>query len=435
MGFRIESVRFKNKFMYGLVPNISTGHNLVANDNYYTLIIGNNGCGKTSLMNAIANFYCETKSRYSPTTDVITTGSNPQRIIATTNGIGDTFPNDESDKINYRDLRYVYLGTRFYGNYSKKYLLERAALLFLESDKTFDQISVNKDICQFVGYDTNIKLRYALKDAFKAKGTVLKKAIASLRNKKTGPTSEEIARLENILPEIKDAIELWVNFSADLYDLHGVRNLELFLFLRKLKALQLKNVMISKDNSNPPISFDNVSSGEANLLSSLLSLNSSIKSDSLVLIDEPEISLHPEWQIKYMSKIQSIMSQVKGCHVIIASHSHFMVSDLNPENSSLVILEKKKDEVGSYILSSRNPNANPYAWSAENILLEVFNVSSTRNFYFAQKVEEALDLLGKHNRNNERLDFLKDEIRKVLVNLSPNDPLLSVATIILNANV
>lgn len=419
--------------MYGHVPFILNKQNSLQNDNYYTLIIGNNGCGKTSLMNAIANFYCETKSRYSASTEVGTNGTNPDRVIVTTNGIGDTFPSDDSDKRYYQDLTYLYLGTRFYGNYSKKYLLERAALLFLDSDKSNNRIKVNKEILQFVGYDSNIKLKYTLRSDYRADGSALKEKLAALRNKKNGLADVEITRLKNIIPLITDSIELRVDFNYGLSSISGVANLDELKFLRKAKVLQLNHVMISKNNDNQPtISFDNVSSGEANLLSSLLAMNSAIRPNSLVLIDEPEISLHPEWQIQYMSKIQSIMSQVTGCHIIIASHSHFLVSDLNPENSGLVILEKKEEDNGIYQLVSRAPGANPYAWSAENILLEVFNVSSTRNFYFAQKVEEALELLGKHDRDNERLDVLKEEIQKVIVNLSPNDPLLSVAKIILS---
>lgn len=435
MGFRIEAVQFKHRFMSGCVSGISTGQSMTENDNYYTLIVGNNGCGKTSLMNAIANYYCETKSRYSSNTVIITNGSNPDRIIVTTNGIGDTFPIDESDRKYYCDLRYVYLGTRFYGNYSKKYLLERAALLFLESGKSDMQKNINKEICQFVGYGTTIKLRYSLKEAFKINGKDLKKNIAALRNKKNAPTDQEINSLDIILTRLNNGIvELWVDFSYGLCDIHGGLDLDAFRFLRKMKVLQLNHIMISKDNSIPSISFDNVSSGEANLLSSLLSLNSAILPNSLILIDEPEISLHPEWQMKYMSKIQSILSQTTGCHVVIASHSHFMVSDLNPNNSALVILEKKYED-NVCLLTSCIPHYSPYAWSAENILLEVFKVPSTRNFYFAQKIEEALELLGDYERNTERLKEINNEIQNVVENLHHNDPLKGIAEIILETNV
>ena len=61
-----------------------------------------------------------------------------------------------------------------------------------------------------------------------------------------------------------------------------------------------------------------------------------ISRNSIVLIDEPEISLHPNWQIKYISFLKKVFAEYNSCHFIIASHSHYMVSDLNPENSSLI---------------------------------------------------------------------------------------------------
>ena len=178
-----------------------------------------------------------------------------------------------------------------------------------------------------------------------------------------------------------------------------------------------------------------MSSGEVNLLTSLLSLNASIIQNSLILIDEPEISLHPEWQIKYMSKIHDIVNLTTGCHVIIASHSHFLVSDLDPNNSTLLILEKNSNNNNGFNITSRSPKSSPYAWSAENILMEVFNVSSTRNFYFAQKIEQALTLLGKHNRDEKELQDVIQKIKMVYPSLSENDPLHKVAQIIINNHV
>lgn len=41
-----------------------------------------------------------------------------------------------------------------------------------------------------------------------------------------------------------------------------------------------------------------LSSGELSVLLSILKINSEIEENSVVLIDEPEVSLHPAWQKK-----------------------------------------------------------------------------------------------------------------------------------------
>lgn len=42
------------------------------------------------------------------------------------------------------------------------------------------------------------------------------------------------------------------------------------------------------------------SSGELSLIFNLLSIAGEIENESLILIDEPEISLHPEWQSNFI---------------------------------------------------------------------------------------------------------------------------------------
>lgn len=79
-------------------------------------------------------------------------------------------------------------------------------------------------------------------------------------------------------------------------------------------------------------SLYDASSGEQCILLSTLSIASSIKNNSLILIDEPEISLHPEWQETYIDLLMQIFGSHNGCHFIIATHSPQIVSRLNDQN-------------------------------------------------------------------------------------------------------
>ena len=48
------------------------------------------------------------------------------------------------------------------------------------------------------------------------------------------------------------------------------------------------------------IQFEDCSSGEKHMIFAFTGVLSSIEPKSVILIDEPEISLHPEWQIQYV---------------------------------------------------------------------------------------------------------------------------------------
>ncbi|MCT7467699.1 AAA family ATPase [Aliarcobacter cryaerophilus] len=65
----------------------------------------------------------------------------------------------------------------------------------------------------------------------------------------------------------------------------------------------------------------------------------------LLLLDEPDVFLHPDWQQKYINILINFLninySQYKF-HIIITSHSPFILSDLPKEN--VIFLDKFDDE-------------------------------------------------------------------------------------------
>ena len=63
-----------------------------------------------------------------------------------------------------------------------------------------------------------------------------------------------------------------------------------------------------------------LSSGEQNEVVMLYTLVFGVRDDSMLLIDEPENSLHVLWQKKFMRTIEEI-SALKSLFVIVATHS------------------------------------------------------------------------------------------------------------------
>jgi len=171
------------------------------------------------------------------------------------------------------------------------------------------------------------------------------------------------------------------------------------------------------------VEVSQLSSGELHLLFSMVGILAYIEDDSLILVDEPEISLHPEWQVSYISRIKDLFNKYNSCCFVIASHSHYLVSDMPPENSSVVIFRKDKKN-HSYISTEVVPYST-YAWSAENILYNVFGMRTTRNYYFERDLEKLLDAIEDENKLDiniakEKLIKLKNYV------LSNDDPLIDV---------
>ncbi|MFV3314211.1 AAA family ATPase [Pseudomonas sp. NY15374] len=83
-------------------------------------------------------------------------------------------------------------------------------------------------------------------------------------------------------------------------------------------------VIRAKDGEKEPLSLAALSSGEQHLLVILGKLVFETKPGSLVLIDEPEISFHPEWQEKFLDILESIR-EINGFSTVVATHSPMVI--------------------------------------------------------------------------------------------------------------
>lgn len=92
--------------------------------------------------------------------------------------------------------------------------------------------------------------------------------------------------------------------------------------------------------SNEKFFFDDLSSGEKQLYIKLVELLLIDPSESLILIDEPELSLHPTWQSKFIKILKKIG---KSNQIIMATHSPYIINSLNPDSDSLIVMTHGKD--------------------------------------------------------------------------------------------
>ena len=63
---------------------------------------------------------------------------------------------------------------------------------------------------------------------------------------------------------------------------------------------------------------------------------------SIILIDEPEISLHINWQEKYIDNIEKALAD-KKCQVIISTHSPDIISSHDDYIVELKLVSEKEE--------------------------------------------------------------------------------------------
>lgn len=227
---------------------------------------------------------------------------------------------------------------------------------------------------------------------------------------------------ENMLSSISKSSAKNLNF-----DLRNTTEMEFLKenqyeidWLRKIGLLSTPTIKFSDKD----IELQNASSGEFHLFTTMIGLMASTRSNSLIIIDEPEISLHPNWQMKYLEFIRELFADTDRVtsHIIIATHSHFLVSDLPGENSNIIALKKNEDKIDSIEISK-----NTYGWSAEEVLLEVFQVPTTRNHFVSEKIGEILDEIANPKKNINLIKrYVKELIDNNIHKLSYQDPLKEI---------
>lgn len=209
--------------------------------------------------------------------------------------------------------------------------------------------------------------------------------------------------------------------EIDLFNLSfSSREYDFIEDLIKLDILNLDNISIKKKGKE--FLIEQCSSGEYHLLISLLGLYSKIEENSLIVIDEPEISLHPNWQMKYINFLKKMFRKFNGCHFIIATHSHFLLSDLEPKSSAVIRLTRNLDtyKIDSELLLG----TETYGWSTEEILYIVFKVRTTRNLYLENDLRELLHKIAIKSEDHDRMRTILNKIRPL--SLSEVDPLNTI---------
>lgn len=132
---------------------------------------------------------------------------------------------------------------------------------------------------------------------------------------------------DELLPNVTDALEIYVEDSKQKLSTFEEIYQKASIFRELLnKKLRPKELIISREAGaqirlgNRVLNLDGLSSGEKHEFIMLFKLIFETPANSVVLIDEPEISLHVLWQLEFMADLTGIQ-RVNKFQSIIATHS------------------------------------------------------------------------------------------------------------------
>lgn len=468
LSFKINSVYFDGRDL-SFIQNSSESHA----DNYVTVIVGKNSSGKSRLLSAIISSFesldCDERilrTRYSfykrsPTLTNFNltyevggvenklyvnngvcqlekhsgTEAMPTKIIASSTSPYDKFPLQRNFyKRNYEENgRYSYLGTKEQrGSQSTTALLERVInSLFQASRESKEKLLKLHHVFNFLGYFPKLSVTYVFDMSpqrflkYFDEGDIFDNASIN-RHPRLRFAIEKI-KIEQIpVFDIKKAFYQLDDFALGkrevIFDLNfengcfEIGSFDMFThthLLRNLGLMRLADISLYSDlPGKETVSIQEASSGEQSIIATILGIASEIENNSLICIDEPEISLHPEWQEKFIDLLLTTFASYEGCHFILATHSPQILARIKGKYCSIL-----KMDTGQLLSTDEY-----YKKSSDFQLATLLDTPGFSNEYLAREALNVITVIGMGNidslLNSKKINLLFN-VRHLLDDTDP----------------
>ena len=168
-----------------------------------------------------------------------------------------------------------------------------------------------------------------------------------------------------------------------------------------------RNIPIFTNSAGDKFDINELSSGEKQLFLRTLAIRMLNPENSIILIDEPELSLHPKWQQRIVDVYRKIG---KNNQIIIATHSPHILGSVKKENIMLL----DKDGEGKIVIKTGDELYDSYGQPTERILEDIMGLKTTRNQEIFDKLEKIREMVNEDKYETD--DFKKEygDLKEIL---------------------
>ena len=168
-----------------------------------------------------------------------------------------------------------------------------------------------------------------------------------------------------------------------------------------------RNITLFTNSSGDEFDINELSSGEKQLFLRTLAIKMLNPENSIILIDEPELSLHPKWQQRIVDVYRKIG---KNNQIIIATHSPHILGSVKKENIMLL----DKDDEGKIVVRTGDELYDSYGQPTERILEDIMGLKTTRNQEIFDKLEKIREMVNEDKYETD--DFKKEygDLKEIL---------------------
>ena len=170
-----------------------------------------------------------------------------------------------------------------------------------------------------------------------------------------------------------------------------------------------KTMPIFENSAGEEFDINDLSSGEKQLFLRTLSIKMLEPKNSIILIDEPELSLHPKWQQRIIEVYKKIG---ENNQIIIATHSPHILGSVSNENIFILY----RDEKGKIEAKTGDELYSSYGQPVDRVLKDIMGLESVRTPKIEKDLEELRKLVDEDKYATKEFKEKYNELLEILGN-------------------
>lgn len=192
------------------------------------------------------------------------------------------------------------------------------------------------------------------------------------------------------------------------------------------------SIRVKIETSIHPVTFNELSEGEQQLLTVLGLLRFTGGDDSLFLLDEPETHLNPTWSIQYLKFLNKFVPNPYTSQFIMITHHPLTIAELEKQQVQVIYRDENNK------VHAVEPDESPRGMGINLILRsEMFGLKTTLDEHTHRKIILRNHIVAKDHLSTEKQVFdekvgpetdeeclsrLNTELEDLGFNLSSDDP-------------
>ena len=287
------------------------------------VLAGVNGSGKTTILEAIKDFFNNTNISYDEPEksniylNIFFEDFEKKQIEEAEKSSIDNYEHKLQDFFSALQSYNLYRknGNDYYRNQIAKRFDIPPKIIYVPAENKFEEIQT---------YSTTLSKEY--------------KFINTINSNVIRDIPSYIATRRNYLATIEEDLTMKEVTNKVVNEINGIFNiLELDVKLKGFSKDE-KTMPIFENSAGEEFDINDLSSGEKQLFLRTLSIKMLEPKNSIILIDEPELSLHPKWQQKIIEVYKKIG---ENNQIIVATHSPHILGSVSNENIFILYRNEK----------------------------------------------------------------------------------------------